>query len=232
MLFVVACGGARSPVEDPARAREAMVRDQVEARGVTDARTLAALRKVERHLFVPPAQAALAYADIRCDRRGPDHLAALHRRGDDGGDRSPRRRARARDRTGSGYQAAVLAEMGAKVYTVEIVRAWPGTRARRWHGSATADRGTGGERLGGLGGQGPFDAIVVTAAPKAYRGVEEPAARRRTPRDSGRRRRAGAAAADAARLFLRGAAAPARALRAARGRAPLTVGPGSPSENG
>ena len=50
-FFVIACGVAGTPAEDPARAREQMVRDQIEARGVTDARTLAALRKVERHQF-------------------------------------------------------------------------------------------------------------------------------------------------------------------------------------
>ncbi|HEY8152231.1 MAG TPA: protein-L-isoaspartate O-methyltransferase, partial [Vicinamibacteria bacterium] len=122
VLFVVACGGAQSPAEDPARARERMVRDQVEARGVTDARTLAALRKVERHLFVPPAQAALAYADHPLSIGEGQTISqpyivavmteAIRLRGGENV---------LEIGTGSGYQAAVLAEMGANVYTVEIV---------------------------------------------------------------------------------------------------------------
>ena len=39
-FFVIAIGAAAPPPEDPARARERMVRDQIEARGVTDPRTL------------------------------------------------------------------------------------------------------------------------------------------------------------------------------------------------
>ena len=43
--------------------RENMVRRQIEARGVKDARVLAALRKVERHKFIPPSIQHLAYED-------------------------------------------------------------------------------------------------------------------------------------------------------------------------
>src|SRR5215208_2425439 len=63
VIFLAACGGASRSAEDRASERERMVRDDIEARGVQDARTLAALRKVERHLFVPPEAAGLAYAD-------------------------------------------------------------------------------------------------------------------------------------------------------------------------
>src|SRR5262249_53783971 len=63
LVLGAACRAAAREGEDPARARERMVREQVEARGVRDPRTLAALRAVERHLFVPPELAELAYAD-------------------------------------------------------------------------------------------------------------------------------------------------------------------------
>ena len=167
VLFVVACGGAGAPVEDPARAREAMVREQVEARGVTDARTLAALRKVERHLFVPPALAALAYADHPLpigegQTISQPYIVAVM---------TEAIRLRGGEKvleigTGSGYQAAVLAEMGAKVYTVEIVpslvRTARATLARLGYHAIEVREGNGWE---GWPENAPFDAIVVTAAP-------------------------------------------------------------------
>ncbi len=167
VLFVVACGGARAPVEDPARAREAMVREQVEARGVTDARTLAALRKVERHLFVPPALAALAYADHPLpigegQTISQPYIVAVMTEaiGLRGGERV------LEIGTGSGYQAAVLAEMGAHVYTVEIVpslaRTARATLARLGYRTVEVREGNGWE---GWPENAPFDAIVVTAAP-------------------------------------------------------------------
>jgi protein-L-isoaspartate(D-aspartate) O-methyltransferase len=167
VLFVVACGGARSPVEDPAGARERMVREQVEARGVTDARTLAALRKVERHLFVPPALAALAYADHPLpigegQTISQPYIVAVMTEaiGLRGGERV------LEIGTGSGYQAAVLAEMGANVYTVEIVpslaRTARATLARLGYRTVEVREGNGWE---GWPENAPFDAIVVTAAP-------------------------------------------------------------------
>ena len=167
VLFVVACGGARSPVEDPARARERMVREQVEARGVTDARTLAALRKVERHLFVPPALAALAYADHPLpigegQTISQPYIVAVMTEaiGLRGGERV------LEIGTGSGYQAAVLAEMGANVYTVEIVpslaRTARATLTRLGYRTVEVREGNG---WAGWPEHAPFDAIVVTAAP-------------------------------------------------------------------
>ena len=63
-------GGASSPLlqspsDEYKAAREEMVRDQIEARGIHDPRLLAALRKVPRHLFVPPEEQAEAYIDSR-----------------------------------------------------------------------------------------------------------------------------------------------------------------------
>jgi protein-L-isoaspartate(D-aspartate) O-methyltransferase len=183
VLFVVACAGARSPVEDPARARERMVREQVEARGVTDARTLAALRKVERHLFVPPALAALAYADHPLpigdgQTISQPYIVAVMtqairlRGGEDVLEIG----------TGSGYQAAVLAEMGANVYTVEIVpslaRTARATLARLGYRTIEVREGNG---WAGWAEKAPFDAIVVTAAPKAV-----PEALKSQLRDGGR----------------------------------------------
>lgn len=151
---------------DLALARERMVRDQLEARGIHDARLLAAMRRSPRHEFVPLAGRARAYTD---DALPIGHgqtisqpyvvalmteLAAV----------APTSRV-LEVGTGSGYQAAVLAELAAQVYTIEIVEQL-GSAAE-----ATL-RGLGydrvhvrvGDATRGWPEAGPFDAIVVTAA--------------------------------------------------------------------
>jgi len=183
VVFVAACGGAGRSPEDPAPARERMVRDQIEARGVNDARTLAAVRKVERHLFVPPEAAALAYADHPLpigdgQTISQPYVVALMSEaiGLRGGEKV------LEIGTGSGYQAAVLAEMGARVYTMEIVprlaRGARATLARLGYRSVEVREGNG---WAGWPEEAPFDAIVVTAAPPTI-----PDALKRQLRDGGR----------------------------------------------
>jgi hypothetical protein len=53
----------QSPSDEYKAGREQMVREQIEARGIRDARVLAALRKVPRHLFVAPEEQGEAYSD-------------------------------------------------------------------------------------------------------------------------------------------------------------------------
>ena len=182
-FLVIACGAAAPPAEDPARARERMVRDQIEARGVTDARTLAAMRKVERHRFVPPEVAALAYADHPLEIGDgqtisqPYIVAVMSEAiGLRGGEKV------LEVGTGSGYQAAVLAEMGARVYTMEIVptlaRRARETLARLGYRSIEVREGNG---WAGWPEEAPFDAIVVTAAPPTI-----PEALKAQLRDGGR----------------------------------------------
>jgi len=182
-FLAIACGAAAPPAEDPARARERMVRDQIEARGVTDARTLAALRKVERHRFVPPEAAALAYADHPLEIGDgqtisqPYIVAVMSEAiGLRGGEKV------LEVGTGSGYQAAVLAEMGARVYTMEIVptlaRRARETLARLGYRSIEVREGNG---WAGWPEEAPFDAIVVTAAPPTI-----PEALKAQLRDGGR----------------------------------------------
>ena len=65
--------------------------------------------------------------------------------------------------TGSGYQAAVLAESGAKVYTIEIVEPLAGQAAKRLRAYRNVSTRTGDGNYGWKA-QAPFDAIVVTAA--------------------------------------------------------------------
>lgn len=99
-----------------------MVRYQIEARGIRDPRVLNAMRKVERHLFVPADQAALAYGDhplpIGAGQTiSQPYIVAFM---------TEALGLKERDRvleigTGSGYQAAILAEICDSVYTVEII---------------------------------------------------------------------------------------------------------------
>jgi protein-L-isoaspartate(D-aspartate) O-methyltransferase len=182
-FFVIACGAAGARSHDPATARERMVRDQIEARGVTDGRTLAAMRKVERHQFVPPEAAALAYADHPLEIGDGQTISQPYivavmseaiglREGEKVLEVG----------TGSGYQAAVLAEMGARVYTMEIVptlaRRARATLERLGYRAIEVREGNG---WAGWPEEAPFDAIVVTAAPPTI-----PEALKAQLRDGGR----------------------------------------------
>ena len=142
-----------------------MVDDQIAARGVKDQRVLAAMRKVPRHEFMPEAIRGMAYGDHALplgegQTISQPYMVALM---------TELLELEDTERvleigTGSGYQAAVLAELCGKVYTVERVKLLA-DRAR-----ATLDR------LGyksvaikvydgtyGWKDMAPFDAILVTA---------------------------------------------------------------------
>ena len=100
-----------------------MVRSQIEARGIRDPQVLAAMRKVERHLFVPSGQASMAYGDYPLpighgQTISQPYIVAFMTEalGLNGHDRV------LEIGTGSGYQAAILAEICDSVYTVEIIR--------------------------------------------------------------------------------------------------------------
>jgi protein-L-isoaspartate(D-aspartate) O-methyltransferase len=162
----VACGGSVVTDDAHVRARQAMVMEQIEARGIRDEATLAAMRAVARHEFVPRELAAQAYEDHPLSIGHGQTISqpyvvafmteALHLH---------RGQTVLEVGTGSGYQAAVLAHMAARVYTIEIVE--PLAREAE-------------ERLARLGcdnvevraGDGylgwpeaaPFDGIIVTAA--------------------------------------------------------------------
>ncbi|MFP5259833.1 MAG: protein-L-isoaspartate(D-aspartate) O-methyltransferase [Acidobacteriota bacterium] len=111
------------PKTDLRRNRERMVREQIEARGVARPEVLRAMRKVPRHLFVEEALIPQAYEDHPLpighgQTISQPYVVAWmtellevspgHKVLEIG--------------TGSGYQAAVLAELGADVYTVERVK--------------------------------------------------------------------------------------------------------------
>jgi protein-L-isoaspartate(D-aspartate) O-methyltransferase len=149
--------------------RESMVRDQIERRGVRDPRVLEAMRRVPREAFVPEAMRAQAYHDGPLPIGGGQtisqpYIVAFM---------SEAARLAPADKvlevgTGSGYQAAILAAIGAHVFSIEI-RPELAERARR----ALLETGYGevqvrtGDGYRGWPEEAPFDAILVTAAPDA-----------------------------------------------------------------
>jgi protein-L-isoaspartate(D-aspartate) O-methyltransferase len=147
------------------RQREEMVRRQIEARGVTDPYVLAAMLKVPRHLFVSDALRDQAYGDFplpigeQQTISQPYIVAEMTQALQPGKD----------DRileigTGSGYQAAILAEIVFRVYTIEklyplYIKARKLFDTLRYHNIVTKySDGTSGWK-----DESPFDAIIVTA---------------------------------------------------------------------
>ncbi len=111
-----------SPLDQFAEERERMVDDQIIPRDVTDPIVLQAMRRVPRHEFVPPEYLGqsyenhplpigygqtisqpfiVAYMSDHCELKPGDRVLEIG--------------------TGSGYQAAILADMGLKVYSIEII---------------------------------------------------------------------------------------------------------------
>jgi protein-L-isoaspartate(D-aspartate) O-methyltransferase len=167
-LIAVFCAPAGVATNEAAlaRARTEMVAEQIEARGVRDEKTLAALRKVERHRFVPTRAVPLAYEDHPLPIGHEQTISqpyivafmteALRLKGGE---------TVLEVGTGSGYQAAVLAEIAAKVYTIEIVEplaAESKERLKRLGYDNVEVRA--GDGYAGWLEAAPFDAVIVTAA--------------------------------------------------------------------
>jgi len=147
--------------------RELMVKNQIEARGVSDARVLSAMRSVERHKFVPGQHLSSAYEDHPlpighgqtisqpyivalmtelCELKGDEKVLEIG--------------------TGSGYQAAVLSLLAREVYSMEIVEPLAISAAKK-----LAEMGYKnvqvrvGDGYKGLPEKAPFDIIMLTASP-------------------------------------------------------------------
>ena len=147
--------------------REAMVRSQIEARGVRDSAVLAALRRVPRHEFVPAEVRPQAYADHPLPIGERQTISQPYIVGfmTELLQVKPGQRV-LEIGTGSGYQAAVLAELGADVYTIEIVEKLAATaRAVLQRLGYEKVRVRAGDGYQGWPDAAPFDRIIVTAAP-------------------------------------------------------------------
>jgi len=145
-----------------------MVARQIRSRGIRDERVLAALEQVPRHRFIPRKLRVEAYQDHplpigRGQTISQPYIVALM---------TEMLRLKPGEKvleigTGSGYQAAVLAELGVQVYSVEIV----GELAERAT-ALLAELGYDnvhvrhGDGYAGWPDHAPFDAILLTAAPE------------------------------------------------------------------
>ncbi len=163
---VIVLAAARAEAQYPRQSERLAMVDLIAARGVHDTATLAAMRSVPRHEFVPPNYRAQAYGDHPLPiGHGQTisqpyivaYMTEILRP-------SPGMRV-LEVGTGSGYQAAVLGELGAEVYTVEIFEALATSADQRLErlGYETV---TGRHADGNHGWPefAPFDAIIVTAA--------------------------------------------------------------------
>ena len=150
-----------------AEARENMVAKQLAAQWIRDARVLRAMRSVPRHEFVPEDVRERAYDDTPLPIgygqtiSQPFVVALMTERLDlDGTEKV------LEIGTGSGYQAAVLAELADRVFSIEIIEALAerarGDLQRLGYRGVTVRAGDG---YRGWPEEAPFDVIIVTAAP-------------------------------------------------------------------
>ncbi len=169
-LALLVCPGCHrdpTPAGEFAAERQRMVQEQLMARDIGDERVLAAMSKVPREEFVPREMRGASYSD------GPlpigygqtisqPYIVALM---------TEKLRLLPNDRvlevgTGSGYQAAILAELVAEVYSIEIVepllQTAQATLQRLGYRNVHAKAGDG---YKGWPEMAPFDAIIVTCAP-------------------------------------------------------------------
>ena len=148
--------------------RDFMVTSKVQAEGISNKAVLAALRRVPRHEFVPSSQKARAYDDVALaignqQTISPPYIVAYMTESLDPqpGDRV------LEIGTGSGYQAAVLAEIVKEVYTIEIVSPLARQAERRlqelkYDNVHVLD----GDGYKGWPEHAPFDKIIVTCSPE------------------------------------------------------------------
>lgn len=168
-LCCAADGGAGGAADgNPSTARRAeMVTTQIEARGIDDSCVLDAMRRVPRERFVPAPLENDAYRDGplsigRGQTISQPYIVALMTALIE-----PQPTMRVLEiGTGSGYQAAVLAECVADVYTIEIIPELGRQAAERLESlSYTNIHPRVGDGYDGWPEEAPFDGIVVTAAP-------------------------------------------------------------------
>jgi protein-L-isoaspartate(D-aspartate) O-methyltransferase len=151
----------------PDLGRDRMVQEQIIERGIDDPAVIQAMQRVPRHRFVPAESLPLAYADgslpigygqsisqpyivafmtEALELKPGDHVLEVG--------------------TGSGYQTAILAEIAAQVFTIEIVQPLAEKAATTLAELSYTNVHTRvGDGFRGWPGEAPFQAIIVTAAP-------------------------------------------------------------------
>ncbi len=160
-------GGAILATDSYVAQHERMVREQIESRGVRDPDVLRVMRATPRHLFVREDLRSMAYEDCPLPigfgaSISEPYVVALM---------TALLKPAKKDRvleigTGSGYQAAVLAQLVSRVYTIEIVpelaRSARQTLSQLGYSNVVVLEGSG---YKGWPEQPPFDRIILTASP-------------------------------------------------------------------
>lgn len=155
--------------------REQMVERQLVKRGITDPLVLAAMRKVPRHRFVPKHLERAAYEDGPLPIVGgqtisqPYIVAFMSEAGMSRASRSGAAERCLEIGTGSGYQAAVLAELCAETYSIEYLPEVAAFGRRNLESLGYLERGVQlrvGDGYAGWPERAPFQVILVTAAPE------------------------------------------------------------------
>src|SRR5438034_2493386 len=168
VLAATSCHHSPTSTSEFAAQRQRMVEQQLKPRGIKDERVLAAMAKVLREEFIPLDARADAYEDgplpIGYDQTiSQPYIVAFM---------TEQLRPKRSDRvleigSGSGYQAAILGELVAEVYTIEIVeplaKGAEATLQRLGYNNVHIKVGDG---YKGWPEEAPFDAIIVTCAPE------------------------------------------------------------------
>ncbi len=167
-IATTGCGQQAPTAADLAAQRQGMVEQQLKRRGIKDERVLAAMAKVPREEFIPADARPSAYEDgplpIGYDQTiSQPYVVAFM---------TEQLRPKQSDHvleigSGSGYQAAILGELVAEVYTIEIVeplaKSAEATLQRLGYNNVHIKAGDG---YKGWPEEAPFDAIIVTCAPE------------------------------------------------------------------
>jgi protein-L-isoaspartate(D-aspartate) O-methyltransferase len=167
LAFTLAGGVTRAASDARQRERDEMVDEQLASREITHAATLAAMRKVPRHRFVPEQLARSAYADSPLPIghgqtiSQPLIVAFMTQTAQITRDSKVLEIG-----TGSGYQAAVLAQLAGHVYTIEIVPVLAQSARqilrRLGYSNVSVRQGDGYQ---GWPEEAPFDRVILTASP-------------------------------------------------------------------
>lgn len=168
LAFIVGCDNAHtSSVAESAAARERMVKEQLMSRGISAEKVLAAMNRVPREQFVPEQFRAASYSDqalpIGYEQTiSQPYIVAIM---------TEQLKPQPSDRvleigTGSGYQAAILAELVGEVYSIEIIeplaKGAEATLKRLGYTNVHVKIGDG---YKGWPEHAPYDSVIVTCAP-------------------------------------------------------------------
>jgi protein-L-isoaspartate(D-aspartate) O-methyltransferase len=170
--IVFGCGNGNQTMDLPNEhsrqgERDWMVDTQIVGGGITDPRVVAAMRQVPRHRFIPDYESEDAYGDFplpigHAQTISQPYIVAYM---------TEALKLQPGEKvleigTGSGYQAAILAELGVQVFTIEIVK--PLAQYARDNLSKVGYDQVlvrAGDGYQGWPEERPFDAIIITAAP-------------------------------------------------------------------